>query len=124
MENIRVVLVDMPRLLREIVTSIASSDLCIVRQYDDPVDLVAAVDRDAAQVVITGAEAHEPREVERLLAERPAVKVFGITADGSSTTLHELMPRRHALGELSVDRLDDAVRRAVERDRRWRSAAQ
>lgn len=122
-ENIRVVLVDMPRLLREIVSQLAAPGLRVVRAYDEPVELVGAVERDRAEVVITGAEAYEQRELDRLLAARPAVKVLGIAADGRSSTLYELVPRRRSLGELSSGRLNDAVRRAVERDRNWRRAA-
>jgi hypothetical protein len=122
-ENIRVVLIDMPRLLRDIVSQLAGPGLRIVRAYDAPVELVGAVDRDRADVVITGAEAHEQHELDRLLAERPRVKVLGIAADGRSSSLYELVPRRRSLGELSSGRLNDAVRRAVERDRGWRRAA-
>lgn len=123
MENIRVVLIDMPRLLRDIVSQLAGPGLRVVRAYDAPVELVGAVDRDRADVVITGAEAHEQRELDRLLAERPQVKVLGIAADGRSSSLYELVPRRRSLGELSSGRLNDAIQRAVERDRSWRRAA-
>lgn len=121
-ENIRVVLVDMPRLLREIVSQLAAPGLRVVQAYDEPVELVGVVERERAEVVITGAEAYEQRELDRLLAVRPGVKVLGIAADGRSSTLYELVPRRRSLGELSADRLYAAIRRAVERDRSWRRA--
>lgn len=123
MDPIRIVLIDMPRLLRDILGGLASADLHVVRTYPEPVDLVDAVDRDAADVLITGVDAQEPRELERVLVERPSVKVLGIAADGSSTTLLELVPRRRRLGEVSVEQIAAAVRRSVERDREWREAA-
>jgi DNA-binding NarL/FixJ family response regulator len=116
-ERIRIVLIDMPRLLREIVKQ-ATSEFCVVGEYERPPELTRAVDSHRAQVVIAGAESVEGAAFERLILLRPHVKVLGVSADGRHTTLFELAPRRRQLGELSPDRLRNAVRGAVERDRR------
>jgi DNA-binding NarL/FixJ family response regulator len=122
MERIRIVLIDMPRLLREIVKQ-ATSEFRIVGEYERPVELTTAVDEHRAQVVIAGTEAADVRAFERLVLLRPHVKVLGVSADGRSTTLFELAPQRHELGELSPDRLRQAVRDAVESDRLRRREA-
>jgi DNA-binding NarL/FixJ family response regulator len=122
MERTRIVLIDMPRLLREIVKQ-ATSEFDVVAEYDGPADLTRAVDEHRAQIVIAGADAADVQAFERLVVLRPHVKVLGISADGRSTTLVELAPRRKELGELSPDRLRAAVHAAVGSDRFARGGA-
>jgi DNA-binding NarL/FixJ family response regulator len=110
----RIVLVNMPRMLREIIRSTLASDpACdIVGEYDEHVALEVALDRSRADVVIVSTQVFGPREIHaRLLAEASPLKVLAVRPDASQAFLHELHPREGALGELSPERLTAAVRR-------------
>ena len=115
MEQIRIVLVDMPRLLRDVVRTAATDEwLRVVREYARPVELLDAVERARARVVVAGAGAHDADAVRRLLRAHPEVKVLAIRDDGRDTTLWELRPHRKRLGELSPTALRAAIHEAVE----------
>ena len=109
----RIVLVDMPRMLRDIIrTTLADDPTCeIVGEYDEHVALEVALDRSRADVVIVGTQVFAPREIHaRLLAEASPLKVLAVRPDASQTFLHEVHSRVVALGELSPERLTAAVR--------------
>jgi hypothetical protein len=114
-EQIRIVLVDMPRLLRDIVRTAATDErLRVVREYERPVDLLEAVERDGARVVVAGAATHGVEGVGRLLTAHPEVKVLAIGEDGRDTALWELRPHQRRLGELSPAALRAAIHDAVD----------
>jgi DNA-binding NarL/FixJ family response regulator len=108
-EHRRILLVDMPQLLREIIRSVvvAEPDLEIIAELGDAASLEESLPRHAPDIVI----GHSTRrDIERLLRDCPRLKVLQIDDTGRSTVLHELCPRRTALGEISPASLLKAIR--------------
>ena len=88
MEPIRIVLADMPRMLRE-----------TLEEHD-------------ADFVITGADVLRPDDVDALLEARPRMKVLAVVGDGRDAFLYELRPQKVPLGEVSPHTLLEAIRAA------------
>jgi DNA-binding NarL/FixJ family response regulator len=108
-ERRRILLVDMPQLLRGIIRSVvvAEEDLEIVAEVTDAGSLDDAIPLYAPDVVI----GHSTRcDIERLLTDRPRLKVLQVDDTGRSTVLYELRPQRTVLGEVSPARLLNAIR--------------
>jgi DNA-binding NarL/FixJ family response regulator len=112
---IRVLIVDMPRMLREIVRRSveADGDFVVVGELDDMATVVEAAEHTDAQFVLADLGVTEPAGVERLLEVLPQVKVLGIARDGRQGFLYELRPQRIPLGELSPETLLDVMRGAA-----------
>jgi hypothetical protein len=99
---VRVALLDLPRMLSEIVEE-------ILDQAED-VTVVAAGDEPRTDVFIVGAQHDELPPVGLAQLERqPKAKVLTIDRNGRDAHLYELRPHRTALGELSADTLLSAV---------------
>jgi hypothetical protein len=109
---VRILLVDMPRLVRDIVETAARSDpgVEVVGVLGD-VDAVAASAGDA-EVIVVGVEHRElPDACRALLDERAAsLRLLGIEARDGGAYLYELRPRRSALGELSPAGVVEAIK--------------
>jgi hypothetical protein len=105
-----IALIDMPRMLREIVDEALStrSDVRLVDENRDD-SLVGAIDRSGAAFAIVSSESVGPAEVCRLLDERPRVKVFAIADGGRDGCLYELRPNLVLVGELSPESLVQTV---------------
>jgi DNA-binding NarL/FixJ family response regulator len=105
----RILLVDMPQLMRDIIRSVvtAEADLELVAELDDSASLEDAVPQYAPDVVIGHSTRHD---IERLLEDRSRPKVLQVDDTGRSTVLYELRPHRTALGEISPTRLLSAIR--------------
>jgi DNA-binding NarL/FixJ family response regulator len=105
----RVLLVDMPQLLREIVRSVvaAEEDLELVAELADSRALQKAIPRHRPDFVIGNSK---PHDIDRLLEQRPTMKVLQVDGGGRSSVLYELRPTRIPLGELSPTRLLEAIR--------------
>jgi DNA-binding NarL/FixJ family response regulator len=118
MKTIRVVVVDLPLMLRQIISQIinAEPDLDIVGELED-MRLVAA---RQPHVVIVGLgisgpvlEAQVPDVVRRLLDDLPRSKVLELSQDGRTGYMYELRPQKASVGELSPARLTTVIRKAV-----------
>jgi len=100
---VRVAVVDLPQMLSEIVKDILNhaADVAVVEPgRPDDVD-----------VVIVAARSDElPATGQVMLLRRPTVKVLTISGDGRRAYLHELLPHRTPLGEVSAETLLAAVR--------------
>ena len=110
--SIRVLLIDMPQMLREIIRRSLARDgrFEIVGEYTEHVSIDIAVDRSKADYVIVGADVFESRSVrQRVLEEGPQVRVLAVRPDGAQTTLHRLRVEEVELGELSVERLVEVM---------------
>ena len=121
-EEIRVLLTDLPRMLREILRSLlaAQPEMSVAVADEPSTPLVTAVDQARARVVILGQEA--PAMTSRcreLLEQRPRVQVLAVSVDGRRTTLYGLRPYRKPLGEVEPDKIVDAVRGLVVMSRAW-----
>jgi DNA-binding NarL/FixJ family response regulator len=117
MDRIGVVLVDMPRMLRQILrTSVqAHPDFSVLAELPDAEHLADVAAETDTRFVITDAATATREGVERLLALRPQIRVLGIERDGRETFLYELRPQRIPLGEVSSETLVDVMRVALRR---------
>ena len=116
MEQIRIVLADLPRLLQDIVMQAVAGqpDMTVVDVACPPTDLQAVMhDRsiDLAILALNG-EAEFGRADAALYAS-PRLKIIGITRDGRDSYLRELVPQSIALGNLEPGQLADAIRRII-----------
>jgi DNA-binding NarL/FixJ family response regulator len=102
-DPIRVLIADMPGVLRGVVRHSLEShdDLLVVEELTTPEPLADAVARTGAQVVVIDAGHPEAR------GRWPAVVLLALAADGREAW------RVEPLGELSPERLVAAVRSAV-----------
>jgi DNA-binding NarL/FixJ family response regulator len=116
MNEIRILLVDMPRMLREILQNTLDSQpgMTVVRVHPTPVPLVEAVDQGRAQLVVFGQESPTLTPgCRELLEQRPRVHVMAVSGDGRRTTLYGLRPYREPLGEVEPEQLVEAIRGMV-----------
>jgi DNA-binding NarL/FixJ family response regulator len=110
----RILLIDMPRMLRELIqtTIAAHPELEVVGALDDAPVLAEAIEDAQADVVIVGADVVEPEEVAEALGLRPAAKVLRLSADGRESSLWELRPYEEHLGDIAPEHLLAAIRGA------------
>ena len=114
MKKIRVLLAQMPNMLGDIIGQILVSmpDVMLVERIGDGKDLLTAVRRTRANVVLAERGADDERETYApLLYARPRLRIIAVAGDGSTGLLYELRPQRIAVGEMSADALAKAVRR-------------
>src|SRR5262245_44486013 len=114
MARIKVVIHEVPRLLRDIlrqaIAGAADMELLANRAATHNV----WSDEDSQLVIITGATEREAdRGAHDLLARFPRSHVLTIIASGDRVVMHELQPRSTELGALSPTELVGAIRAAV-----------
>jgi DNA-binding NarL/FixJ family response regulator len=123
METTRVLLVEMPQMLRDIVKDIVGGegDMEVVGELADQERVLAtALDR-RTDFLIVGLESGEMPEVfEDLVSLDPGVEVLAVARDGRQSFLYKLQPHLTELGELSPDLLLDTIRSAGRRPPRDR----
>lgn len=114
-DRLRIVLINMPRMLREIIREVVSPqpDMEVAGEFAAAHSLLEAVERTQADFVITGTGDAELADVGRVLREWPRLKVLAVAADGRQTYLYELRPQKVHLGEVSPQNLLDALRSAA-----------
>jgi DNA-binding NarL/FixJ family response regulator len=111
LEQTRVILVEMPRMLREIVREVVANepDLEVVDEADRDAAL-AAIRASGACVVITQREEPACESIGRWLDTRPQVRVLALSSDGRDGAVYELRPEKRLLGEISPPTLLAAIR--------------
>ena len=111
MEPTRILLIDMPRMLRETVRYVVACDplLEVVAELDGVADFEAAARTYDPQVVITDPHGCDRAAIARLLDARPRIRVLTIEDDGRRGVLHRLAPEALPLGDLSRERLLEAL---------------
>jgi hypothetical protein len=118
---IRILLVDMPRLVRDMLVGAIErqADMAIVGQRPAVAALGEAVRESDAEFVILGLDDHRrlPPDGGRFLAERSRVRLFGIEAVDGEACLYELKPERVELGAVTPESVVRAIRRAASRGR-------
>jgi DNA-binding NarL/FixJ family response regulator len=115
MARIRVVIADVPRVLRDIISTMLAQepDIEMLQDVTTLSGLVEPAATEPADVVVVGLRnAALPDVVAELFERRPTVRVLGIAGDGRHAYLHELRPHRTALGELSPEQLVRVIRDA------------
>ena len=116
MHPIRVVLAQMPRILRDILTNrlACQPDIVLVPEAAAMDELGWTVGEASADVVITGLDVRATRHLcEALLRRHPGLTVFSIPEDGSGASGWTLRLHGEPLGDVSTDGLIEAVRSAV-----------
>ena len=116
MDRIRILLAEVPRLLREIIESVVAGqgDMSIVGVIATREPVIAALEETPADVVIVGLRNEETAaDLTPILYERPRVKLLAISRDGGSTTVYELRPFSVPLIDVSPTGLVDAIRAAA-----------
>jgi hypothetical protein len=114
-----VLLIDLPRVLGDIVRETLMSDPHIrvapIRSPDDCRGASGAAEarRERPDTVILGTDLRElDPEWDVVFSECPWMKVLTVVGSGRESFLYELRPTRIPLGELSPEKLLDAVRAA------------
>jgi len=94
------------------------SDMVVVGELTDRSYLATTARATEADVIILQLDDSElPAECGALFDARPRIRLLGVAGDGRRTFLYDLRPQRTALGEVSPQRLVDAIRAAVPSDR-------
>ena len=110
MEPIRIVLIDMPPLLRDIVRNAIAGEAGLdVVSERALAELQASVAEDDPDFVIAGSEAAS-QAVRTLVRGRCRLRALEVHDDGKECILYELRPHREALGEISRQKLVETVR--------------
>ena len=113
MKRIRILLARMPKMLFDILSHVVASepDMVVAGWLDAEEDLLAAVRRTRATVLLVGQGAEDEREnYASLLLGRPQLKVVVVAGDGNTGALYELRPQRVPLGEMSAAALRNVIR--------------
>jgi len=107
----KILLIDMPQMLRDIVRDVAARDpmLEVVGEVPKQTDLETAARMFDPQVIITANGVAPAQEIGALLESRPRTRVLTITGDGRRGTLYRLIPEAVALGDLSPESLLEAM---------------
>jgi len=105
-------------MLLDMITDIVGlqAEMMIAGKMQDTADIVVAVKKARADVVILNEPAIGPSQnYQELLYSRPHLRVLSITSDGRHFFLHKLRPVRAALGEVSPESLVQAIRSSAQR---------
>lgn len=116
MSSIRILLVGMPLMLRDIVKGILAAEprVRIVGELDDGGSVVDQA-RVEADLAILGLRDSELPEIGvRLLTANPGTRLLGISSDGRKGFIYELRPHAIPLGELSPRVLVNAILRQID----------
>ena len=116
LEQIRILLVDMPRLAREMIdTAItAQDDMRVVATTADPAELVAVTQTVRPSFVIVGLDGDDlPTGALSLFDEHPRLKVLGLEAEAGRAYLWQLRPEKRPLGEVSPTDVVEVLRGAA-----------
>jgi hypothetical protein len=115
LEPTRVLLVDIPRVLEEIIRAAFADDhdfILVAEGSSEPVDVAAAIDREGAGfVIVAGTRPERPEVFRHLLDEQPMTGMLALADYGRENFLYA------PLGELSPHELAEAVRSTAARRR-------
>jgi hypothetical protein len=110
LECIRIVLIDMPPLLRDIVRDAVSRqpDLDLVAEHDaGGLSEWVAIDEPDFVIVGTAAASETVRSV---VGAGCGIRALEVRSDGKESVLYELRPHRVPLGEISPETLVRTIR--------------
>lgn len=116
MKTIKVLLANRPRMMREVVKEIIEqqSDMEVVGEVLDPLDILVAVRGTEADAVILGLRgSEEPGLCSHLIAEYPNLTILGLASEGKSAFVEQLCPRRQQIIDPSEANILSALRQAV-----------
>ena len=115
MRSIRVLMLRMPIMLREILRSIVADAPGVGAVVELPEHDLRSPDvlESRPDLVIVAAEEADEREVAALLWRCRRLRVLAVRSDGTSGFLYEMTPHRTRIEELSRDAVTKAVLRTV-----------
>ncbi len=116
MESIRVVLVHMPGMLRDILRNAVAGqpDMTVAGEIAELDRLAPMMQTAAPHVVIIGAEDGDlPPFLHRVMQASPRLKILVVAADGREVVLHELRPNAIPVRDVSAEGILREIRRAV-----------
>jgi hypothetical protein len=129
-DTIRVVLLEMPQMLRDILkTTIAGHpDIELIDEPPDDAEKLRAM----PHVVLVGTAAPSDADSKTTLLSRwPRARIIAVEVSGRQTSLYELRPYKTELGQLSPSELLEGIRAAARSDPspegrflRWRDKRQ
>ena len=110
MAPIRILLVEIPRLMRDIVEAevLAQPDMILVGTPATTAGLADEIHASAPDFVLIGAE--HRAAIPRVLEERPWMRVLEIEGRAAEVHLYELHPRRFDLGPMTAPELIATIR--------------
>jgi DNA-binding NarL/FixJ family response regulator len=114
--RIAILLVAMPRMLRDVVANIVGvePDLCVVADGVEAGALVERVEREQPDVVVLSDESGSPPAIcEELLGRFPQLSVVALEARAQRASIYMMRPMRLRLAEISSTQLVNAIRRAA-----------
>ena len=109
--QVRIVLVGLPRLLREIVEGAleAQPDMSVVGEAEDASELAETVEQAGATAVIAVEEAlDEARAIELVGSLR--IEIVTLSADGGRAAVYECLPQRRDVGAVDPKTLAELLR--------------
>jgi len=117
LERTRILLVEMPRMLRDIVVGVLADkpNMEVVAEAAAMSEVPETVLETGADVVVVGRD--DPPLADTLLERAPGLRILAMTADGRESWLYELCPQRVPLGEISPERLVSEIRQTQRRRR-------
>lgn len=115
-----VLIAGLPPMTGELIGALLERDPLaeVHRHGDGGAGLVDAVERLRARILIVGPECLDAAQA-AAASSRPDLKVLVVAADGGDSALHEFVPVRRRLGEISASTLMRAVREACVPPARW-----
>jgi DNA-binding NarL/FixJ family response regulator len=120
-DAIRIVLAEMPKVLRSIVSRALDRehDMSVIAENVPPERLQSFARESRADVVVVrGYEALASSDYRSLLFACPHVKIVAISSSGHDATLSELRIARSTLMDVSPGSLVEVIREAVREPRR------
>jgi hypothetical protein len=112
-DQIRILITAMPRLLHEIVERMVASqpDMSIAGQMRQSESIAAAATRtDAVVVILCGSEDQSNGGPWRVLEANPRLKLLAIGENGRRAARYELRPHKVVIEDVSAASLVDAIR--------------
>lgn len=116
MKKIKVLLANRPRMMREVFREIIErqSDMEVVGEVLDPLDILMAVrEMEADAVILAVKDSEEPGLCSHLLSENPNLTILGLTSEGKSAFIEQLCPRRREIIDPSEGSILSALREAI-----------
>jgi len=104
----RLVIVTLPSLLRDIITALVDNvaAVTIVAQLDSRADAAAKLASISPDLILVGLRSGETDDVGReFAAQNPAAKVIAISSDGNNAYVHEMPEHRTVLRAVSPQAL-------------------
>jgi hypothetical protein len=111
----RILIANAPRILQDMIAAIISSEprFRVVEKLTKQSDIVSAIRRTQADVVVLYEEREVKSNYEVLLVCRCFVKALAISESGREAAIYQLRLQRTPLGEISGDGLISAIDRAL-----------